>query len=169
MFEASILKTSIATLAFVVMLPSAASCASVQAVAGSRELAHPRVKGAAGPYRRTTLTLTRPAGKATSRFMGVLDVGGGKRLALDGPDEPDDFFYLDVKAVVFTPIDRSRANGIVVLYNSSKIGPGNGTDQRALIYRVEADRAVRQPAIEERLEGVKNAAEARAKLARVRS
>ena len=162
----SILEMTVPALAFLLAASPAASCAPVQAVAEARPLAHPRVKGAAGPYRQVTLTLLRNSGERLSSFTGVLDVGGGKRLALAGPDEPDDFFYLDVKAVLFTPIDRSRTNGIVILYNSSKIGPGNGTDQRALVYRVEPNRTARQPALEERLEGVRNAAEARARLAR---
>ena len=165
---ASILKNSLAVFAIMLVAPTAASCASAQAVADGRRLAHPRVKGAAGPYRQTTLTLVRNSGEPTSSFTGVLDIAGGKRLALAGPDEPDGFFYLDVKAVVFAPIDRTGANGVVILYNSSKIGPGNGTDRRALVYRVEANRAVRQPTLENRLEGVRNAAEARAALARAR-
>lgn len=131
-----------------------------------RERAHPPVRGAAGPYRATMLTLRRTGTGPLSPFTGVLDVGGGKRLALTEPDEPDGFFYLDIKAVVFTPIDRTRANGIVILYNSSRIGPQHGTDRRALVFRVEADRTIRVPAIEERLVGVITAAEARARLSR---
>jgi hypothetical protein len=137
-------------------------------VAVRQELAHPQVQGAAGPYRRVTVTLTRPAGQATAPFIGRLDIGHGKRLKLAGPDEPDGFFYLDPKAVIFTPINRrQRRNGIIILYNSSKIGPGNGTDRRALVYRVGTNIAQRQPKIEDRLEGVANAAQARAEIARL--
>lgn len=124
------------------------------------------VKGSAGPYRAVTLTLTRPAEPFGAPFTGMLDIGRGKRLILAGPDENADFFQVEPKAVLFVPTARSRSNDIVILYDSSRIGPQHGTQHRALVYRIDATKALRCPDIERRLEGAANAATVRARLGR---
>lgn len=90
-------------------------------------LAHPRVHGAAGPFTRATVTLRRTEPVWGTHFDGVLEAGGA-RLKLDGPDEPPKFFFIDPKAVVFTPLDRTGANGVVILYISAQIEPRHGVD-----------------------------------------
>ncbi len=130
-------------------------------------LAHPVVKGSAGPFAQVTLALIRPADKPEAPFTGVLDIGGKTCLKLNGPDEPADFFLIDVKAVLFTHLAGGRGNGIIVLYDSSQIGPDNGTDHEALVYRVDGGAAQRMPDLEKRLSGVQTAAQARERLASV--
>lgn len=124
-------------------------------------LAHPPVTGAAGPFGKVTVTLRRTGPQAHAPFAGEIRLPNGRSLALAGPDLPAEFFRIDVTAVVFTPIGRTRTNGVVVLYDSSQIGPQHGTDHLALVYRVTREAAVRIPAAEDRIEGVRNAAQAR--------
>lgn len=100
-------------------------------------------------------------------FVGIAEVAGHRRLAMAGPDEPAEFFQFDVSAVMFTPIERGRRNGIVILYDSSQIGPGHGTQHRALVYRVGTSTAQRVPNLERRLEGATSAAEVRRRLGKV--
>ena len=96
-------------------------------------------------------------------FVGKLQSGTAV-LTLAGPEEPADFFVVDPTAVLFAPLSAAGPNGVVILYDSSQIGPDHGTEHRALAYRVERTRAVRQPAIEARLEGARTAADARRRL-----
>ena len=144
-------------------------CPTATAPGTGRELAHPVLTGSVGPYERAVLVLTRRAGPAEAPFAGALDIGDGRCLWLQEPDEPTDFFLIRVKAAFFTPLDGGkRANGIVVLYDSSQIGPQHGTDHEALVYRVDREAITRDPAIEQRLLGTRTAAEVRQRLARVR-
>lgn len=146
------------------LLLVASPVAAIAPVVQGRELAHPIVAGAAGPYARVEVVLTRPAEVSGGQFSGIVRAGG-RRIALPGPsDQPEPFFILEPRAVLFMSVDRSRRNGIVVLYHSSRIGPGHGTDRRALVYRLERDRAVRLPALEERLEGAHDATAVRRRL-----
>lgn len=144
------------------IVPLSTSCAAAQSRVDVPM--PPTVSGAAGPFGRVTVTVTTARDGGAGSFSGVVVTPDGKRLTLPGPDEPADLFLLEPRAVLFTPIDRTRTNGIVILYNSSQIGPQHGTDRRALVYRLTRSAAVRQLRIEERLEGVANAAAARAKL-----
>lgn len=148
--------------------PLTASVATPAPATAALSLAHPPVTGAAGPHARATVTLRRLGERSDARFSGLLTIPGGRTLALAGPDEPSDFFLFDVTAVMFTPLERGGRNGVVVLYNSSQIGPGHGTDHLALVYRVGRDAARRVPAIERRLEGAASAAEVRRRLRRMR-
>ncbi|QNQ10662.1 hypothetical protein [Sphingomonas alpina] len=163
---ALILSAPILSVPISLAAPASASSAPDQAALAGRELAHPPVKGSAGPYRAVTLTLTRPAEPFGAPFTGMLDIGRGKRLILAGPDENADFFQVEPKAVLFVPTARSRSNDIVILYDSSRIGPQHGTQHRALVYRIDATKALRCPDIERRLEGAANAATVRARLGR---
>lgn len=131
-------------------------------------LAHPPVKGAAGPFANVTVTLRRTGAQPHAPFAGELILPNGRSFPLAGPDLPADFFRIDVTAVIFTPIDRTHTNGLVILYDSSQIGPQHGTDHLALVYRVTRDAAVRVTSAEDRLEGVQNAAQARHALLRTR-
>lgn len=124
-------------------------------------LAHPQVSGAAGPYASVTVTLKRTGPLPHAPFAGAMRLPDGRSLPLAGPDLPADFFRIDPTAVIFTPIDRARTNGVVVLYDSSQIGPQHGTDHLALVFRVTRDAATRVTSLEDRLEGVRNAAQAR--------
>lgn len=124
-------------------------------------LAHPPVTGTAGPFGKVTVTLRRTGSQPHAPFTGEIRLPNGRSLPLAGPDLPAAFFRIDVTAVVFTPIGRTRTNGVVVLYDSSQIGPQHGTNHLALVYRVTRDAAVRIPTAEDRIEGVRNAAQAR--------
>lgn len=126
-------------------------------------LIHRPVTGAAGGFARATVILHRTSAAPDAGFGGVL-VASGRRMPLAGPDEPADFFLFDVTAVLFTPLERGGRNGVVVLYNSSQIGPGHGTERRALVYRVTAHAARRVPAVERQLQGAASAAEVRRRL-----
>ncbi len=132
-------------------------------------LAHSPVSGAAGPFAKVTVMLRRTGSQPHAPFTGEMRLPSGRSFALAGPDLPGDFFRIDVTAVVFTPIDRSRTNGVVILYDSSQIGPQHGTDHLALVYRVTRDAAVNVPDAEEQLNGVRNAAQARRALSKLRS
>lgn len=127
-------------------------------------LAHPVLTGEAGPFARTTLVLEQPATPEGAPFAGRLVTPSGC-LVLAGPDEPADFFMFYVRAVLFTPLGPDQPRGIVVLASRERIGPGHGTDHVAFVYRVTGERAERLPALEERLDGARTAAEARARLA----
>jgi hypothetical protein len=164
--SAPVLSAPVLSAPVLLAVPASASSAPNQAVLAGRELAHPPVKGSAGPYRTVTLTLTRPAEPFGAPFTGTLDIGRGKRFILTGPDENADFFQVEPKAVLFVPTSRSRSNDIVILYDSSQIGPQHGTQHRALVYRIGATKALRCPDIERRLEGAANAAAVRARLGR---
>lgn len=142
-----------------------AACAPMPSLSAEATPVHPVVAGEAGPYRHAVLTLSRTAGQPDGTFSGVLDVGSGRRLSLPGPDEPADFFFLEVKAVLFAPVRGLPGNVVVILYDSSQIGPDHGTDHRALVYRVDTTRATRERSMEARLEGVSTAAQARVRLA----
>ena len=131
--------------------------------AATREVAHPVVRGSAGPFAQVTVTLTRSAEPDGAPFRGELRAGR-RVMALTGPGEPAGFFIIEPRAVLFTPVDRSRRNGVVVLYRSSQVGPGHGTEHRALVYRVEPTRAVRLPAVERQLEGARDTVTARKRL-----
>lgn len=123
--------------------------------------------GDVGPFRRATVTAA-PAPDAPDGTLTVeLRAADGVRLALPSPDEPADFFLLYPAAVFLAAVDRSGRDGVVVLYFNNRISRGRGADRRALVYRVEAARAVPLPALEARLEDVRTAAAARARLARV--
>jgi hypothetical protein len=122
--------------------------------------AHPVVRGAAGPFASVEVVLSRPVDYPRQPFSGMVRVQG-RTIALPGPDEPAEFFIVEPRAVLLTRVDGSRRNGLVVLYRSSRIGPGHGTEHRALVYRVEPTRAVRLPALEVLLEGARDAATAR--------
>lgn len=128
--------------------------------------AHPEVTGAAGPFSHVRVRLDHLADPPDSAFTGRMIVDGppARCFVLSGPDAPNDFFLFDVRSILFTPLDQSRHNGIVVLYNQSQIGPGNGTQQRAIVYRVSAAGAVRDAALEARLAGAATAAAVRARL-----
>lgn len=128
---------------------------------------HPPVSGAAGPHRRVTVALTRDPNGPEGSFSGTMRVAGGGRLRLPPPDEPTGFFYLKPRAVVFTPVRGvGPGNCVVVLYDSNRLGPGQGTEHRALVYRITTGAAVRLPAVERRLEGAGDAATVRARLER---
>lgn len=158
-------------LTLLISLATAATSAGVNAKAALpllRPLAHPPVSGAAGPFPKVTVTLRRTNTVPHAPFDGEMRLMDGRSLPLAGPDLPADFFRIDVTAVVFTPIGRTRTNGLVILYDSSQIGPQHGTDHLALVYRVTRSAAVRVAAAENRLEGVGNAAAARRRLTDVR-
>lgn len=126
---------------------------------------HPAVSGAAGPYARVTVALTRAPGRPEGSFVGSARAPSGKSFPLPPPDEPADFFILQPRAVLFTPVrGGGPGNCVVILYDSSQVGPGHGTDHRALVYRLSTGRAVRLAAAEQRLEGARDAATARARL-----
>ncbi|WP_260598331.1 hypothetical protein [Sphingomonas endolithica] len=148
--------------------PVAAPAAAAQCPAMRQSprygLAHPTVSGSAGPFAKVTLTLLNTGAEPNGPFTGLLSIGGGRCLKLAGPDEPGNLFILQVKAVMFTPIDPNGRKGIVILYDSHQIGPGHGTDARVLVYRITAQSAERDRAIEERLEGAKNAGAVRQRL-----
>lgn len=97
-------------------------------------------------------------------FVGKLEADG-VTLTLAGPDDPADFFLVEPTAVLFAPLGKSEPNGVIILYDSSQIGPGHGTEHRALIYRVSQTSALRQAVLEGRLEGARDAAEVRRRLA----
>ena len=159
------------TMRTTLLFGAALACASLPAgllaqhapTASERALAHRPVAGRAGPYAHATVVLRRTSDLPDGGFVGTLIIPGGT-LPLAGPDEPTDLFLLDVTAVLFTPLQRGGRNGVVVLYNSSQIGPGHGTDRRALAYRVTAGAARRVPAVERRLEGAATAAVVRRRL-----
>lgn len=130
-------------------------------------VAHPPVSGAAGPFAKVTVTLRRTGPQAHAPFAGEIRLPNGRSLPLAGPNLPASFFRIDVTAMVFTPVDRTRTNGLVILYDSSQIGPQHGTDHLALVYRVTRDAAVRIPVAEDRIVGVRNAAQARCALLKV--
>lgn len=162
------LRVEIAAVLLVAGVPMAASCAGTPSAPAASVPVHPVVHGAAGPFRQVTVTLVGSSDGGVRGFSGRIDTAEGRHIALAGPDEPADLFVLEPQAVLFTPIDRTRANGVIILYNSSQLGPQHGTDHRALVYRVSATAAVRQPAIEARLDGATTAAAARARLAAIR-
>lgn len=138
--------------------PGESDCTAT--VGKDRALAHPIVTGAVGPFARTTLVLERTEASPQAPFTGRLITPSGC-IAVPGPDEPADFFLFDVRAVIFTPLDRTATRGLVILVDRSQIGPGRGTEHVALAYRVTATAAVRQPAVEARLEGARDAAAVR--------
>ena len=139
-------------------MPAHRAFAAVEAPAA---LAHPPVSGAAGPYPQVTVTLKRTGPLPHAPFTGAMRLPDGRSLPLAGPGLPADLFRIDPTAVIFTPIDRTRTNGVVILYDSSQIGPQHGTDHLALVYRVTRGAAARVTSLEDRLEGVRNAAQAR--------
>ena len=154
------------------LLVSALPCTAFPALARSglstRAPMPPTISGAAGPFDRVTVTIRTTQDGGAGGFSGVVTTPDGQHLALSGPDEPADLFLLEPRAVLFTPVDPTRTNGIVILYDSTQIGPRHGTYHRALVYRLTANAAVRLPRIEERLEDVPNAAAARTRLKRGR-
>lgn len=161
--------TLLAAAAAAALLPAPASMAGASSPIlrpSAGTAVHPPVSGAAGPHRRVVVTLSRDPGGPGGSFSAAVRVAGGRRLRLPPPDEPIDLFYLQPRAVLFAPVrGAGPGNCVVVLYDSSRIGPGHGTEHRALVYRVTASGAVRLPAAERRLDGAADAATARARLA----
>lgn len=147
-----------------VALPLASCTAAIPPAAAGLPPAQMVATGRAGPFAAATATVTRTGTLEAGGFTGTLDTGTGKRFTLPGPDDPAEFFIVEPRGILFAPIAAGRENGLVVLYNSSRIGPGNGTDHKALVYQVGTAGVTRQPAIEARLEGVATISAVRAKL-----
>lgn len=129
-----------------------------------RELAHPAVSGSIGPFRPVVVLLTRSADIDRGAFDVRLRLAGGKCVVLPGPDDPNQVFLYDVKAVMLTPVRRARGNVLVVLFNSSQIGPMHGTERQALVYRLSADRSGNVRSQRRLLDGVATIAGVRRRL-----
>ncbi len=118
----------------------------------------------AGPFANARVTLVR-SDTLAGPFMGRLDVAGGRCFLLTGPDDATGLFDFFVGAVLFTPLDRGRSNGIVILYDQVHRSPEHDTDAGALVYRVDEHGATRLPALEQRLDGAHSAGQVRRRLA----
>lgn len=158
---------SAATLSFMLSVPVAAGTAAqprecpVNLVAGpARVLAHPMVAGAVRPFAKGRVTLIASNALA-GPFTGRLDVAGGRCFLLVGPDDPTGLFDFFVTAIVFTPLDRGRSNGIVILYDKVQRSPEHDTYPGALAYRVDEDGAARVPGLEQQVEDARSAAQVR--------
>ena len=161
------MRVRLLTMMVMLSIPANAQSRACPPSASGRTLAHPVVTGTAGPFRQVRLTITQATGQTGGQFTGYLQSDTGLCLTLPGPENPNDFFIFDVKAVLFTPLDHTKTNGVAILYDSSQIGPEHGTERRALVYRILPTTFLRQPVLEQRLHGASNAAEARRRLARV--
>jgi hypothetical protein len=161
----AVCKTGLMLLATLISVMPVASCASaVPKDATGLPPARMVATGRAGPFVAATVTVTRTGSVESGGFTGTLDTGTGKSFTLAGPDEPSDFFIVEPRAVLFAPIGAGRESGLIILYDSSRIGPQNGTDHKALVYEVGVAGVTRQKAMEARLAGVSTIAAARAKL-----
>ena len=116
--------------------------------------------GRIGPFPSATLRLTTPADVDDGRFAGVVEASG-RTFPLAPPDEPADLFRFAVKSVFFP---RAGAADIVLLYVVSQIGPRHDADYRALVYAFRGRQFIRLGPLERRLEGVRDAGAARARL-----
>lgn len=130
----------------------------------ARVLVHPIVTGAAGPFAKARVTLIA-GNDFAGPFTGRLDVASGRCLLLMGPDDPTGLFDFFVNAVVFTPLDRGRSNGIVILYDQVHRSPEHDSYPGALAYRVDEQGASRLPGLEQRLDGVRTVSQVRRRLA----
>jgi hypothetical protein len=119
--------------------------------------------GPVGDHRAVTVTVA-PTGDPDHPGFAASAVADGKAIALGGPDDPPDLFVSEPRHVLLVPVDATGRNAIVVLYDSSQIGPGHGTDRLALVWRLGPAGATRAADVEAKLEGADSVAQVRSKL-----
>lgn len=138
---------------------TASNAASV--TAPGERLAHARVSGRLGPWRRAEVVLTQSSELDDAPFSGVViarDLSGNEvRAALPRPDEPDSLFMMKVRSVMFRNVDRSPDNELIVLYSAAKIGPQQSPYYASCVYKWQKDGSfVRLPNIEKTLQGARD-------------
>lgn len=90
----------------------------------NERLAHARVSGRLGPWRRVEVVLTQSNEVDDAPFSGVViarDAGGSEvRAVLPRPYEPESLFMMKVRSVIFRIVDLSRENELIVLFFGTK-------------------------------------------------
>ena len=129
--------------------------------------AHPPLTGAIGPFPKALVTLRYADPANANGFAGTVQVPATH--ALPDPDEPTDFFDVKVNAVMFTDADRKPGNELLVLYSAQKTGPAEPLYYAVTVYKWAGATFVRLRDIEAKLEGSRNAAQVRRRLARRRA
>ena len=162
----------IATLFAVILLalpPSKAEAVAATTAAATdagmvgQQLAHSRVSGRLGPWRRAEVVLTQSSEIDDAPFSGLVvtrdPAGNEVRTALPLPDEPESLFMMKVRSVIFRNVDQSPDNELIVLYSAAKIGAQQRPYYASCVYKWQnegAGRFVRLPAVEKILEGARD-------------
>lgn len=125
------------------------------------QLAHPRVFGRLGPWKRAEVVLTQSNEVDDAPFSGVViarDSSGHEvRASLPQPDEPESLFMMKVRSVMFRNVDASPDNELIVLYSAAKIGPQQSPYYASCVYKWQKDGSfVRLPNVEKTLEGARD-------------
>lgn len=163
------MRTALLALALAATVPACARSngaapAPAEKAAG---LAHPVVAGALGPFPRASVELRYADVARANGFTGTVRTPAAHPLP--DPDEPPDFFAVRVSAVMFADADTRPGNELLVLYSAQKIAPGEPAYYAVAAYGWSGAAFVRLPQVEERLDGSRDAAQVRARLARARA
>lgn len=136
----------------------------------SQRLVHPVTKGALGPWRDAEVWLTGSSEFMDPPFSGfVIASENGKRIihALPKLDEPEAFFSIAVKSVLFKKIRGNQLPSLIIIYVSAKIGPRQPITNQSAVFDWDGKAFIRNPGLEARLSGAKNSKEALKRLARL--
>lgn len=135
----------------------ASACPVDLAIGPGRAAAAAPVSGQLDHAGHATVTLIR-SDMLAGPFTGRLDYAG-HCLVLPGPDDPTGLFDFFVNATLIVPLGRDA--GVVILYDRIHRAPDGERSAEALVYRIANGFAVRDDALEHRLDGVRTAARAR--------
>ena len=129
--------------------------------ASSEPLAHPRVSGRLGPWRRAEVVLTQSGDVDDAPFSGIViarDSSGNEvRAPLPRPDEPESLFLMKVRSVMFRNVDQAPDNELIVLYSAAKIGLQQSPYYASCVYKWQAAGGfVRLRSVEKVLEGARD-------------